>query len=139
MNVFCSNNTTHLSRERTVMTVSITNWHTAGGKLGDIAEVCEAFQRGDQPEKIDHLTLEQIKEVYQTATAIVDFCAASLRKRTAPVEFRDHETYRYAQSYAKTLSRVLLRHNGLTAEDMIGLQQWLDRLPSLPTIRIEYV
>lgn len=121
------------------MTVSITNWHTAGGKLGDIREACEAFQRGDQPEKIEHLTLEQIKELYRTATAIVDFCAASLPRRTAPVEFRDHETYRYARSYAKTLSLVLLRHEDLTPEDMIELQQWLDRLPSLPTIRIEYV
>ena len=121
------------------MTVSITNWHTAGGKLGDIREACEAFQRGDQPEKIDHLSLEEIKQLQQTVMAIVDFCAASLRKRTAPVEFRDHETYRYARSYSQTLARILLRHEDLTADDMIGQQRWLDRLPTLPTIRVQYV
>lgn len=122
------------------MTVSVTNWYTAGGKLGDIRDVCEAFQRGDQPEKVDHLTLEQIKEIQATAMAIVTFCAMSLPKRTSSIEFRDYETYRYARSYSQTLARVLLRHDGITAEDVIEQQQWLDGLQQLtPLPRIEYV
>lgn len=121
------------------MTVSINNWYTAGGKLGEIQERCEAFQRGDQPEKIDHLTVDEIKEIHATAVTIVEFCVASLEKRATQLEFRDHETYRYARSYAKTLARVLLHRDDISRRDRRMLEKWLKREPTLPPIRIIYV
>lgn len=122
------------------MTVSITNWYTAGARLNEIREACEAFQRGDQPEKIDHLTKKEVTELYWTAEAIVTFCAASLGKRNQrDLEFRDHETYRYARSYAKTIARVLLNRGDVGPGDRRRLEKWLAAERDLPSIGIVYV
>ena len=122
------------------MTVSITNWYTAGAQQNKIREACEAFQRGDQPEKIDHLTKKEVKDLFQTAEAIVAFCAASLGRRSqSQLEFRDHETYRYARSYGKTVARVLLRREDVGPRDRRRLEKWLAAEPDLPRIQIAYV
>ena len=122
------------------MTVSITNWYTAGAQLNKIREACEAFQRGDQPEKIDHFAMKEIKELFLSAEAIVAFCAASLGKRSqSQLEFRDHETYRYARSYGKTMARVLLHRGDVGPGDRRRLEKWLATERDLPSIRIAYV
>lgn len=122
------------------MTVSITNWYTAGARLNEIREACEAFQRGDQPEKIDHLTAKEIKELFLSAEAIVAFCAASLGRRSqSQLEFRDHETYRYARSYGKTVARLLLHREDVGTRDRQKLEKWLAAEPNLPSIQISYV
>lgn len=122
------------------MTVSITNWYTAGARLNEIREECEAFQRGDQPEKIDHLTKKEIMELFRTAEAIVAFCAASLGKRSHhQLEFRDHETYRYARSYGKTMARVLLHRQDIATGNRRKLEKWLTTERDLPPIGIVYV
>ena len=122
------------------MTVSITNWYTAGAQLNKIREACEAFQRGDQPEKIDHFAKKEIKELFLSAEAIVAFCAASLGKRSqSQLEFRDHETYRYARSYGKTMARVLLHRGDVGPGDRRRLEKWLAAERDLPSIRIAYV
>ena len=118
---------------------SITNWHTAGAKLEQIRDVCEAFVRGDQPEKIDHLTVDEIKEHFETARAIVEFCMASMAKRTTGLEFRDHETYRYARTYARNLAHVLLRHKSSDPRDLWAYEEWLEGEPDRPNITVQYI
>ena len=120
------------------MVPSITNWYTAGAKLDEMRESCEAFIRGDQPEKIDHLTVDEIKELFDTARAIVEFCVASLEVRRT-VEFRDHETYRYARAYARNLAHVLMCHEATDPRDLWSYEEWLEGEPDRPTIQIQYV
>lgn len=121
------------------MAPSITNWHTAGATLERIRETCEAFIRGDQPEKIDHLTVDEIKEYFEAARSIVEFCTASMAKRTSALEFRDHETYRYARTYAKNLAYVLLRHESSDPRDLWAYEEWLEGEPDRPTIAVQYI
>jgi hypothetical protein len=118
---------------------SITNWHVAGATVEQIRVTCEAFIRGDQPEKIDHLTVDEIKELFETAKAVVTFCVASLGARRTPVEFRDHETYRYARSYAKNLAHVLLLHQDTDPADRHTYEEWLESETGRPAIAVQYI
>ena len=120
------------------MAPSITNWYKAGAKLGEIRESCEAFIRGDQPEKIDHLTVDEIKELFDTARAIVEFCVTSLEVRKL-VEFRDRETYYYARTYARNLAHVLMRHESTDPRDLWSYEEWLEGEPDRPAIDVQYV
>lgn len=130
--------TKRLQRGKTVAP-SITNWHAAGATLKQIQEVCEAFIRGDQPEKVDHLTVDEVKEHFDTACAIVEFCMASIAKRTTGLEFRDHETYRYARTYAKNLAYILLRHKSTDPRDLWVYEEWLEGEPDRPIITVQYI
>lgn len=121
------------------MELSVDNWHTAGARLRHIQESCEAFIRGDQPEKIDHLTVDEIKELFDTARAIVEFCIASFEKLNRPLEFRDHETYRHARAYARNLANVLLRHKSSDPRDLWAYEEWLEGEPDRPTIQVQYI
>lgn len=122
------------------MTVSITNWHAARAKVAEIREVCEAFQRGDQPDKT-RLTSEQIKDLYLTTRALVAFCGASFEKRrgSGSISFAESETYMYAKSYSRTMTQQLLRKGVITLAEATEAREWLQILPTLPSVRMEYV
>lgn len=140
---YCYKNITHLTTRGTLMTVSVCTWYEAGAQLQEIREQCEAIIRGDQPEKIEHLRLSEIKELFDKAAAIVTFCVASLEKRAGSdvdaLKHRDYETYRYARQYARSLAHYLLHRRGLARRTDRLLEAWLDAESNRPSIRIEYV
>lgn len=117
----------------------INNWYAAGGKLDAIRDTCEAFVRGDQPEKINHLTVSEIKELQATAAAIVMFCVASIEKRDAPLEHRKVDTYSYAKTYARNLAHTLLNRDDIRESDQRMLEAWLKNEANLPQIHLSYV
>ena len=120
------------------MAPSVCTWYEAGIRLGEIRESCEAFVRGDQPEKIDHLTVDEIKELFETARAIVEFCVTSMERRTAPLKFRDYNTYTYARTYARNLAHVLQRHKNTDPRDLWAYEEWLESEPDRPNIQVQY-
>lgn len=122
------------------MTDSISNWYAAGGKLREIQEICEAFQRGDQPEKTERLTTEEVVEITETALSIVEFCVESMSGGSVTsLQFRDYETYRYARQYGRTMARAVLRDDDAPIATKEKMEEWLDREPSFPPIHIAYV
>lgn len=122
------------------MVPPITNWYTAGAKLSEISEISIAFQRGDQPEKVDHLTVEQVLEVFDTASAIVTFALASMgSQRPRRLDPRDAETYGMARKYARTMATILLRRRDVAQSRRRLLQSWLEAESHRPSIRYEYV
>ena len=118
---------------------SITNWYTAGGRLAKIQDVCEAFVDGDQPDKIEHLALEDIQAFFDELCAIVTFGASALESGVSHIEFRHYEIYNYAKRYSRTMAKVLLHHDDIEAEYRKRLEEWLDILPSLPQVNVQYV
>ncbi len=118
---------------------SISNWYAAGGKLAQIRESCEAFQRGDQPVKIDHLSLQEVMDLYYASKAIVEFCVASFERYSKPHEFKHYQTYQYARSYSRTMAHVLLLKFGLGEIDHESLRDWLVHEQTLPTLNVQYV
>lgn len=120
------------------MALSVCNWYEAGALLRKIRETCDAFIRGDQPEKTDHLEVDDIKELFDVASGIVEFCIASIARRASGLEFRDRETYHYARTYARNLASVLLHHEGSDPRDHFIYEEWLEGEPDRPDL-LQYI
>lgn len=119
---------------------TVNNWHAAGARLRDLEEVCEAFIRGDQPEKTERLGLADIARLYTQVAEVLEFCLASMQAgyRLTP---GDGSVYVHAMQYRRSLGRVLQHHPDITSDPGLrsALDKWFAEAPSLPKLTYTYV
>ncbi|HAC56262.1 TPA: hypothetical protein DCF80_02070 [Candidatus Saccharibacteria bacterium] len=122
------------------MTVpTVHNWFSAGAQIKDLCEVSEAFIRGDQPEKTEHLTLDDITKLHERAMAVLDFCVRVMPRKHS-FEITEIETYVSARQFARNLTHQLLHHPDFDRSSEFGrqLHRWVTEeerhLPNVPQL-----
>lgn len=116
---------------------TVVTWYEAGAEIKRVQDLCEAFIRGDQQEKIEHLSLEEVQELRSRVCAVLNFCVtATTRGVRRELPYRDYDTFTKARQYTRNLTNVLLLRDDLDTETHAGLENWVQ--PDLPEVQYEW-